>query len=49
MGGGGAIFHTQQARQLGEMLDSCGMVDFGFSGPKFTWSNSRKVQGPGEN
>jgi len=27
-----------------ECLDKCNMVDLGFSGPRFTWTNRREVQ-----
>ena len=27
-----------------EYLDNCNMIDIGFSGPRFTWTNKREVQ-----
>ena len=29
---------------LKECLDKCNMIDIGFSGPRFTWTNKREVQ-----
>lgn len=36
--------HTRSERQMQmfrDVLDECGFVDLGFTGPKFTWSNNR--------
>lgn len=27
-----------------ECLDNCGMIDIGFSSPRFTWTNKREIQ-----
>ena len=27
-----------------EFLDNCGMIDIGFFGPHFTWTNKREIQ-----
>lgn len=27
-----------------ECLDNCGMIDIGFSGPRFTWTIKREIQ-----
>ena len=36
--------HTRSERQMQlfrDVLDECGFVDLGFTGPKFTWTNNR--------
>lgn len=32
---------THMMRQLQDMVDVCALVDLGFDGPCFTWSNMR--------
>ncbi|CAL1367787.1 unnamed protein product [Linum trigynum] len=34
---GGAPFNFARARPFTDCIDDCGLVDLGFSGPKFTW------------
>lgn len=38
----GARFKYQQEKKLSDVLDSCGIIDLGYTWPKFTWTNSRK-------
>lgn len=36
---GGRAVNTIRALKFQECLNNCGMIDLGFSGPRFTWSN----------
>lgn len=36
---GGNLININKALQFQECLDICRMIDIGFSGPRFTWSN----------
>lgn len=38
--GGGPLRHNMM-RQLQDIVDVCALVDLGFDGPCFTWSNMR--------
>ncbi|XP_023889031.1 uncharacterized protein LOC112001096 [Quercus suber] len=40
---GGRNINLNRALDFKECLDSCSLLDLGFSGPKFTWSNLRQV------
>ena len=40
---GGNPFNPRRVQMFKDCLDSCGMVDLGFHGPKFTWVNKREV------
>lgn len=40
---GGSPININRALRFQECLDSCGMIDIGFSGAQFTWSNQRPV------
>lgn len=40
---GGNPVSQQRVRAILECMDSCQMMDLGFSGPKFTWSNKREL------
>ncbi|KAK7836759.1 putative ribonuclease h protein [Quercus suber] len=40
---GGRGVNLKRALDFKECLDSCNLIDLRFSGPKFTWSNSRQV------
>lgn len=40
---GGRQVNINRAREFKECLDLCNLLDLGFSGPKFTWSNLRQV------
>nr|XP_023878277.1 uncharacterized protein LOC111990725 [Quercus suber] len=42
---GGLPINIGRALKFKACLDACGMIDLGFSGPKFTWSNRREVNG----
>lgn len=33
-----------RALSFKECLDACNMIDIGFSGPQFTWTNIREIQ-----
>ena len=36
---GGRVVNTARALRFQECLNNCGMIDLGFSGPRYTWSN----------
>ena len=40
---GGRSINLNRALDFKECLDTCSLLDLGFSGPKFTWSNLRQV------
>ena len=40
---GGRVVSVNRSLQFKEVLDKCNMVDLGFSGPRFTWSNGREL------
>ena len=42
---GGKTINANRSLLFKDCLDSCNMVDLGFSGPRFTWSNRRGVRG----
>lgn len=42
MGGNG--FDYRQAEKFIEMVDYCGLVDLGFIGPAYTWTNKRQIE-----
>lgn len=47
MGGdkfGGRGVSVYRALSFKECLDACNMIDIGFSGPRFTWTNIREIQ-----
>ena len=41
---GGRAVSVNRSLLFKECLDNCGMIDMGFSGPRFTWTNKREVQ-----
>ncbi|XP_028109543.1 uncharacterized protein LOC114308200 [Camellia sinensis] len=40
---GGRPINLSRALKFKECMDHCGMLDLGFSGPKFTWTNLRNI------
>ena len=42
---GGRPVIINRSLLLKECLDKCNMVDLGFSGPRYTWTNRRDIQG----
>ena len=36
---GGRLINISRAINFQECLNACGMIDLGFSGPQFTWTN----------
>ena len=40
---GGGVVSISRSLEFKECLDSCNMIDLGFSGPRFTWTNKREV------
>ena len=42
---GGRVISVNRSLLFKECLDKCNMVDLGFSGLRFTWTNQREVQG----
>ena len=40
---GGNPLNPRRVQMFKDYLDSCGMVDLGYHGPKFTWVNKREV------
>ena len=41
---GGRAVSVNKSLLFKECLDNCGMIDIGFSSPRFTWTNKREVQ-----
>lgn len=41
---GGRAVSNSRSFDFKECLDSCNMIDLGFSGPRFTWTNKREVR-----
>ena len=41
---GGRAVSVNMSLLFKECLDKCSMIDIGFSGPRFTWTNRREVQ-----
>ena len=41
---GGRAVSVSRSLLFKEFLDKCSMMDIGFSGPHFTWTNKRNVQ-----
>lgn len=39
---GGRLINRNLAAQLSKTIDNCKLIDMGFQGPQFTWSNGRK-------
>ena len=42
---GGRPVSVNRSLMLKDCLDKCNMIDLGFSGPRFTWTNRREIQG----
>lgn len=40
---GGRVVSSSRSLEFKECLDSCNMIDLGFLGPRFTWTNKREV------
>ncbi|XP_028089100.1 uncharacterized protein LOC114289558 [Camellia sinensis] len=40
---GGRALQPHRARRFQECIDECGMIDLGFAGPRFTWTNLRST------
>ena len=40
---GGRAVSVNRSLPYKEVLDKCNMIDLGFSGPRFTWSNGREL------
>lgn len=40
---GGCLVNISRALHFQECLDTCRLIDIGFSGPRFTWSNHRPL------
>ena len=40
---GGKRVHVNRSLAFKDYLDSCNMVDMGFSGPRYTWTNKRDL------
>nr|XP_023897074.1 uncharacterized protein LOC112008941 [Quercus suber] len=41
---GGRAVSVSRSLLFKECLDKCNMIDIGFSGPRFTWTNRREIQ-----
>ena len=42
---GGRAVSVNRSLLFKECLDKCSMIDIGFSGPRFTWTNRRDLHG----
>ena len=40
---GGNHVNLNRALEFKDCLDECNMLDLGFAGPKFTWTNCRPI------
>lgn len=40
---GGRHINQMQAGKLRAMIDDCQLIDLGYQGPKFTWTNGQGV------
>ena len=40
---GGNSLNPRRVQLFKDCLDSCGMLDLGFNGPRFMWVNKRKA------
>lgn len=40
---GGRQVNINRALEFKECIDNCNMIDLGFAGPKYTWTNKRPV------
>ena len=45
---GGNLICQRRVWAIMDCMSECHMMDLGFSGPKFTWTNKREVGGGGE-
>ena len=41
---GGRVVSVNRLLLFKDCLDKCNMIDIGFSGPRFTWTNKREFQ-----
>ena len=41
---GGRAVNVNRSLLFKDSLDKCNMLDIGFAGPRFTWTNRREVQ-----
>ncbi|XP_030964009.1 uncharacterized protein LOC115985181 [Quercus lobata] len=41
---GGGAFSVNSSLLLKEYLDKCNMINIGFAGPRYTWTNRREIQ-----
>lgn len=42
---GGRAISINNSQQFKECLNKCNMVDLGFMGPRFIWTNNRDISG----
>ncbi|KAK6780088.1 hypothetical protein RDI58_022272 [Solanum bulbocastanum] len=40
---GGCVYNMKKSLEFIGVIEACGLMDLGFSGPKFTWSNHRGI------
>ncbi|KAK4707460.1 hypothetical protein R3W88_033007 [Solanum pinnatisectum] len=40
---GGCVYNMKKSLEFIGVIEACGLMDLGFSGPKFTWSNQRGI------
>ncbi len=41
---GGLLVNLRRSNLFNKCLNACGMIDLGFHGPHFTWSNLKGIQ-----
>ena len=41
---GGRVVSVNSSLLFEECLDKCSMMDIGFAGPRYTWTNRREIQ-----